>query len=117
LIKSKNFIDAIAFKSRVFVYVLSIYNLGQVKATVERAFWDVVRDQLKNGEDDMIIPMINEIREQILNFLAPNSGTKEKVKDQIDMELIEQQFTNGCLDYKVSFYNVLEKRCYYSKNL
>ena len=49
----------------------------------------------------MIIPMIREIREQILNFLAPNSGTRERIKSQIDMELIEQQYVAGCLDYKV----------------
>ena len=41
------------------------------------------------------------IREQILNFLAPNSGTRERIKGQIDMELIEQQYLQGCLDYKV----------------
>merc|ERR1712012_765408 len=39
---------------------------GKVRQTVEKAFWDVVREQLKDGEDDMIIPMIREIREQIL---------------------------------------------------
>ena len=49
----------------------------------------------------MMIPMIREIREQILNFLAPNSGTRERIKGQIDMELIEQQYLQGCLDYKV----------------
>ena len=74
---------------------------GKVRQTVEKAFWDVVREQLKDGEDDMIIPMIREIREQILNFLAPNSGTRERIKGQIDMELIEQQYLQGCLDYKV----------------
>ena len=68
---------------------------------MERAFWDVVRDQLKNGDDDMLLPMIREIREQILNFLAPNSATKERIEGQIDMELIEQQYVAGCLDYKV----------------
>jgi len=83
--------------------------IGQIKQTVEKAFWDVVRDQLKTGDDDMMIPMIREIREQILNFLAPNSGTRERIKGQIDMELIEQQYVAGCLDYKVLFKNIKSK--------
>jgi len=87
---------------------------GKVRQTVEKAFWDVVREQLKDGEDDMIIPMIREIREQILNFLAPNSGTRERIKGQIDMELIEQQYLQGCLDYKELFgmiINLLGQLC------
>ena len=82
-------------------FLWSIQISGKVRQTVEKAFWDVVREQLKDGEDDMIIPMIREIREQILNFLAPNSGTRERIKGQIDVELIEQQYLQGCLDYKV----------------
>ena len=31
---------------------------GQIKSTVERAFWDVVRDNIKNGDDEMVLPMI-----------------------------------------------------------
>lgn len=76
---------------------------GKMKNTVERAFWDVVRENLKNGDDDMIIPMIREIREQILTFLAPNSGTRERIKGQIDMELIEQQYNVGTIDYAELF--------------
>ena len=43
---------------------------GQVKKTVEKAFWDILRDQMKNGDDEMVFGIIREIREQILNFLA-----------------------------------------------
>jgi len=76
---------------------------GQIKSTVERAFWDVVRDNIKNGDDEMVLPMIREIREQILTFLAPNSGTRERIKGQIDIELIEQQMNSGTIDYAQLF--------------
>jgi len=91
---------------------------GQIKSTVERAFWDVVRDNIKNGDDEMVLPMIRyvnliffillmiiirEIREQILTFLAPNSGTRERIKGQIDIDLIEQQMNSGTIDYAQLF--------------
>ena len=50
----------------------------------------------------MLLGVIREIREQILNFLAPNSGTRERIKAQLDMELIQQEWVNGTLDFKVS---------------
>ena len=74
---------------------------GQVKKTVERAFWDILRDQIKNGDDEMVFGIIREIREQILNFLAPNSATRDRIKAQLDMELIEQQWIAGTLELKV----------------
>ena len=74
---------------------------GQVKKTVEKAFWDILRDQMKNGDDEMVFGIIREIREQILNFLAPNSATRERIKAQLDMELIEQQWIAGTLELKV----------------
>ena len=80
---------------------------GQVKKTVEKAFWDILRDQMKNGDDEMVFGIIREIREQILNFLAPNSATRERIKAQLDMELIEQQWIAGTLELKVRIRDLL----------
>ena len=80
---------------------------GQVKKTVEKAFWDILRDQMKNGDDEMVFGIIREIREQILNFLAPNSATRERIKAQLDMELIEQQWIAGTLELKVRINHIL----------
>ena len=80
---------------------------GQVKKTVEKAFWDILRDQMKNGDDEMVFGIIREIREQILNFLAPNSATRERIKAQLDMELIEQQWIAGTLELKVRINDIL----------
>ena len=94
---------------------------GQVAQTMERAFWDILsqvsnlfdkrlleqvnkpksRQKLKDGDDEMLLGVIREIREQILNFLAPNSGTRDRIKAQLDMELIQQEWVNGTLDFKV----------------
>ena len=59
------------------------------------------RQKLKDGDDEMLLGVIREIREQILNFLAPNSGTRDRIKAQLDMELIQQEWVNGTLDFKV----------------
>ena len=80
---------------------------GQVKKTVEKAFWDILRDKMKNGDDEMVFGIIREIREQILNFLAPNSATRERIKAQLDMELIEQQWIAGTLELKVRINHIL----------
>ena len=80
---------------------------GQVKKTVEKAFWDILRDQMKNGDDEMVFGIIREIREQILNFLAPNSATRERIKAQLDMELIEQQWIAGTLELKARIIDIL----------
>ena len=82
---------------------------GQVKKTVEKAFWDILRDQMKNGDDEMVFGIIREIREQILNFLAPNSATRERIKAQLDMELIEQQWIAGTLELKVKIRDILDE--------
>ena len=82
---------------------------GQVKKTVEKAFWDILRDQMKNGDDEMVFGIIREIREQILNFLAPNSATRERIKAQLDMELIEQQWIAGTLELKVRIRDILDE--------
>ena len=82
---------------------------GQVKKTVEKAFWDILRDQMKNGDDEMVFGIIREIREQILNFLAPNSATRERIKAQLDMELIEQQWIAGTLELKVRINHILNQ--------
>ena len=47
--------------------------------------------------------LLREIREQILTFLAPNSGTRERIKGQIDIDLIEQQINQGTIDYSDLF--------------
>lgn len=87
---------------------------GQVAKTMERAFWDILRQKLKDGDDEMLLGVIREIREQILNFLAPNSGTRERIKSQLDMELIQQEWVNGTLDFKElngSILNILGQLC------
>lgn len=38
-----------------------------------------------------------------MTFLAPNSGTRERIKGQIDIELIEQQMNSGTIDYAQLF--------------
>ena len=55
----------------------------------------------------MLLGVIREIREQILNFLAPNSGTRDRIKAQLDMELIQQEWVNGTLDFKELNGNIL----------
>lgn len=80
---------------------------GQVASTMERAFWDILRQKLKDGDDEMLLGVIREIREQILNFLAPNSGTRDRIKAQLDMELIQQEWVNGTLDFKELNGNIL----------
>ena len=80
---------------------------GQVAQTMERAFWDILRQKLKDGDDEMLLGVIREIREQILQFLAPNTGTRDRIKAQLDMELIQQEWVNGTLDFKELNGNIL----------
>merc|ERR1712106_265047 len=80
---------------------------GQISSTMERAFWDILRQKLKDGDDEELLGVIREIREQILQFLAPNTGTRDRIKAQLDMELINQEWVNGTLDFKELNGNIL----------
>ena len=58
--------------SQMFTFHCSLFiNSLEFSKTLER-------DQLKNGEEEMVLGIIREIRAQILNFLAPQSGTRER---------------------------------------
>ena len=61
---------------------------------------------MKAGDDEMVIGIIREIRQQVLAFLPPKGATADKIRASLDMDLIDQQWVAGTLDFKVSMISI-----------
>ncbi|XP_015691466.2 uncharacterized protein LOC102702004 [Oryza brachyantha] len=73
---------------------------AKVKATMEKAFWDVVTDSMRGDKPDYthLINLVREVRDS-LHELA-SKGLKEEILENIDIEILSQVLEAGSLDMR-----------------
>uniref|UniRef100_A0A0D9W597 Uncharacterized protein n=1 Tax=Leersia perrieri TaxID=77586 RepID=A0A0D9W597_9ORYZ len=71
---------------------------AKVKATMEKAFWDLVTDSIKGDKPDytQLINLVREVRDS-LHELA-SKGLKEEILENIDLEILTQVLESGSQD-------------------
>ncbi|XP_030382335.1 T-complex protein 11-like protein 1 [Scaptodrosophila lebanonensis] len=90
---------------------------GRIKATVHKAFWDLLRQQLNRTPPsyDQAIRLLTEIKEYFPEILAPNNSRAiAHINSVLDETLIRQQAERGVLDFKVYanfVINILSRMC------
>uniref|UniRef100_A0A0D9XK28 Uncharacterized protein n=1 Tax=Leersia perrieri TaxID=77586 RepID=A0A0D9XK28_9ORYZ len=71
---------------------------AKVKATMEKAFWDLVTDSIKGDKPDytQLINLVKEVRDS-LHELA-SKGLKDEILENIDIEILSQMLESGSQD-------------------
>jgi len=92
---------------------------GRIKGMMEKAFWDMLRDDIESGEPtyEQAMGLLAEIRETVLDSLLKSqncAAMAQQFRDRIDLQLIKQQIDTKSFDiYQYSNYiiDVLAKVC------
>lgn len=74
----------------------------QVKEIIHQAFWDVLRDQLKEEPPKYTQAMVllAEIKEGLTSMLMPqHTKLRSQINEVLDLELIKQQVEHEALDF------------------
>lgn len=91
--------------------------MKQVKDTMHKAFWELLREQLNNDPPEYTQAMIllSEIRTSLSSLLLDqHTKLKEEICQVLDVELIQNQIDNNCLDfeyYTKFILNLMSKIC------
>lgn len=76
----------------------------QVKEIMQRAFWDLLEDQLKADppQYSQAISLLTEIKGMLYSILVSpqHDKLKEKIEGILDIEVIQQQIDNECLEFE-----------------
>jgi len=75
----------------------------QVKEIMQRAFWDLLEDQLKADppQFSQALTLLTEIKGMLYSILLPqHEKLKEKIEGILDIEVIQQQIDNDCLEFE-----------------
>jgi len=75
----------------------------QVKEIMQRAFWDLLEDQLKADppQYDQALTLLKEIKTMLYSILLPqHEKLKEKIESILDIEVIEKAIGAECLDFE-----------------
>ncbi|ODQ52872.1 Tcp11-domain-containing protein [Saitoella complicata NRRL Y-17804] len=72
-----------------------------VETQVKRAFFDSVREGLRNGEEEDWIPgLAKDVRSRLLRLVVPDSPTAQMISGALDLTVIEQQCRTRTFDYQ-----------------
>jgi hypothetical protein len=74
----------------------------QVKEVMQRAFWDLLTEELTADPPQYIqaLTLLQEIKTMLFSILLPqHEKLKEKIDCILDLEVIQQQIDNECLDF------------------
>ncbi|XP_025208446.1 T-complex protein 11-like protein 1 [Melanaphis sacchari] len=91
--------------------------MKQVKDTMHKAFWELLREQLNNDPPEYTQAMIllSEIRTSLSNLLLDqHTKLKEEIGQVLDVEVIQNQIDNNSLDfeyYTKFILNLMSKIC------
>ena len=72
----------------------------KVEYNMEKGFWDVLKEELKNGKYDLFLKLLKEVRDDVLSLLPPNQNsftqdTINQFDELFDLEFIAQMTNNG----------------------
>ncbi|VVC37819.1 Hypothetical protein CINCED_3A016320 [Cinara cedri] len=91
--------------------------MKQVKDTMHKAFWEILHQQLNNDppEYSQAMILLTEIRESLSSLLLDqHTKLKEEIHQVLDLEIIQNQIDNNCLDfeyYTQFILNLMKKIC------
>lgn len=89
----------------------------QVKEVMQRAFWDLLSEQLTDDPPKFTqaLALLQEIKTMLFSILLPqHEKLKEKIDGVLDLEVIQQQIDNNCLnfaEYAAFVLNVMGMLC------
>merc|ERR1711981_781723 len=75
----------------------------QVKEIMQKAFWDLLEQQLEADPPQytQALTLLTEIKAMLYSILLPqHEKLKEKIEGILDIEVIQQQIDNDCLEFE-----------------
>ena len=75
----------------------------QLRDTVVRAFWDVLREELESEPPkyDRALLLLEEVRELLFTFLLPqHNQLKQEIEEALDMDLIKRKLSGDVFEMK-----------------
>ncbi|XP_050520375.1 T-complex protein 11-like protein 1 isoform X2 [Daktulosphaira vitifoliae] len=91
--------------------------MKQVKDTMHKAFWDLLRDQLNSDppEYSQAMILLTEIRDSLLSLLLDqHTKVKDEINHILDVQFIQNQIDNNSLDFEYYtrfILNLMKKMC------
>ncbi|KAI8876855.1 Tcp11-domain-containing protein [Backusella circina FSU 941] len=70
----------------------------RVRLVAERAFYDKVMEDMKQGNPEALLSVFNDIQQRLLSLVRPSTAMHASIKDAIDIELIKQEIKNNSFD-------------------
>ena len=69
-----------------------------VAAIARRAFWDVVRDGVRQGNFAAFFDVLDEMRSGMLALVAHHAHSADDLRDKLDVAWLRQRYENDALD-------------------
>ena len=65
--------------------------------TARRAFWDVVRADLRDGKHDSLFGVLGEVHDAMMALIVHDGRRRDELSDKFDVEWLKQRAANDCL--------------------
>ncbi|KAI9676279.1 MAG: hypothetical protein M1829_003108 [Trizodia sp. TS-e1964] len=111
-------------ENRVMVHELAIdkdYIIGtntrssELRRKADAEFFEAMRSDYEQGRGEMwVVAMSNRIRDKLLRLLTPGNSLHTFIKEQMDSETVQSDFTIGKFSYQRFFsfiYSLIPKLC------
>lgn len=69
-----------------------------VASIARRAFWDVIREDIKNDRFDSLLNVLEEMQQSMLALIAHSPSLQDGLKDHFDVKWIRQQIAHDAFD-------------------
>ncbi|KAG1406512.1 hypothetical protein G6F60_002882 [Rhizopus arrhizus] len=74
---------------------------SQVRQTVERAFFDQIKSEWESGQmTSCVLGVIKDLKQRLLSLAQTSSSLHERIEQEIDLVLIEQEVKQNVFDLK-----------------
>lgn len=70
----------------------------QIKEQFHKAFYDVVKDSVRNGNHEHIVQLYAEIADRIAAKVKPTGRTHQRIREDFDVDLFRQMLVNNAFD-------------------
>lgn len=78
-------------------------NFKKVRNIMEKAFWDILKDDLDSSPPkfDRVVILLEDIKTQLLKLVEKSKKEVEQINDILDIQYIGNRITNGTFDNKL----------------
>lgn len=70
----------------------------QIREQYHKAFYDVIRESVRDGNHEHIVQLYAEIADRIAAKVKPTGRTHQRIREDFDVDLFRQMLTHGAFD-------------------